>query len=77
MSRYFFDTGNGTFVRDDEGTEFDGVEAAEAGAIRCATEMACDMLPTTVREKPLRVVVRDLAGNQLLTVRLAVEVIRG
>jgi hypothetical protein len=75
MARFFFDTDDGKFVRDDVGCEFRDAEEAEANAICALTEMACDKLPKTIQEIPLSVEVRNEAGP-LFQVRLVVEVTR-
>jgi hypothetical protein len=76
MPRYYFDHSDGDqFLRDDEGLEFDGIEAARDEAARALGEMARDVLPRAVR-RVLAIEVRDEAKEPLLEARLIFEVAR-
>lgn len=59
MPRYFFDTrDNDTFVEDDEGLEFDGLETVKIQAAKFLAELARDVLPGSLK-RILTVEVRD------------------
>lgn len=59
VPRYFFDTrDNDTFVEDDEGLEFDSLEAAKIQAAKCLADLARDVLPGSLK-RMLAVEVRD------------------
>ena len=74
MSRYFFDTRDGdTFIRDDEGIDFDGVEKARDEATRGLADMARDAIPGKLRRE-LAVEVSDAARSPLLRASLWFEV---
>jgi hypothetical protein len=77
--RYFFDIEDGVDeVRDDEGLELSGLEAAKAEAVRTLPDLAKSGVP----ERDQRVVairVRDETGQAVLkaSLTLAVEQVRG
>jgi hypothetical protein len=74
MPHYFFDTRDGPdLVRDDEGLELDGIEAARDEATRGLTDLAKDTLPGALRRE-LAVEVRDGANQALLRAALWFEV---
>jgi hypothetical protein len=74
MPHYFFDTRNGPdLVRDDEGLELAGIEAARDEATRGLTDLAKDALPGALRRE-LAVEVRDSADQALLRAALWFEV---
>ncbi len=74
MPRYYFDHRDGDhFVRDDEGLEFDGIEAARDEAARSLGEHARDVLPGALR-RLLTVEVRDETNEPVLEARLVFEV---
>ena len=74
MSLYFFDTRDGeTFVRDDEGLEFDGIERARDEATRGLADMARFAIPGKLRRE-LAVEVSDAARSPLLRASLWFEV---
>lgn len=73
VPRYFFDSRDGDFVRDDEGLEFDGIERARDEAMRGLADLAREAIPKSTRRE-LAVDVRDEAGRQLLRVSLWFEV---
>lgn len=59
VPRYFFDTReNDRFVRDEEGLELAGLDAARAEATETLTNMARDVIPKSERHT-LSVEVRD------------------
>ncbi|MEA2834170.1 MAG: hypothetical protein QOG66_2372 [Methylobacteriaceae bacterium] len=74
MPRYFFDTRDGAhFVRDEEGIELDGFEAARDEATAGLADLAHDALPGALRRE-LAVEVRDAFGQALLRAALWFEV---
>jgi hypothetical protein len=74
MPHYFFDTRDGDdFIRDNEGIELDGIEAARDEATRGLTDLAKDALPGALRRE-LAVEVRDGADHALLRAALWFEV---
>ena len=74
MRRYFFDTRDGdTFIRDECGLEFDGIESARDEATRGLADMAKDAIPGALRRE-LAVEVRDEASLPLLRASLSFEV---
>jgi hypothetical protein len=59
VPRYFFDTrDNDTFIEDDEGLEFDGLEAVKFQAAKFLADLARDVLPGSLK-RMLAVEVRD------------------
>jgi hypothetical protein len=76
MPLFYFDHRDGDhFLRDDDGLEFDGVEAARDEAARSLAERARDVLPGVIR-RVLAVEVRDETKELLLEARLVFEVAR-
>jgi hypothetical protein len=74
MPRYYFDVRDGdAFAEDDEGLEFDGIEAAQNEATRALGELAKDALPGATR-RVIAVEVRDEAKFPLLRAMLLVQV---
>ncbi|MEA2840506.1 MAG: hypothetical protein QOF41_1836 [Methylobacteriaceae bacterium] len=74
MPHYFFDTRDGAdFIRDEEGIELRGIEAARDEATRGLTDLAKDALPGALRRE-LAVEVRDGANHALLRAALWFEV---
>jgi len=74
MPRYFFDTRDGSdFVRDEEGQELVGMEAARDEATWGLADLARDALPGAVRRE-LAVEVRDGTDRQLLRASLWFEI---
>jgi len=74
MPRYFFDSRNGDhFVRDDEGVELDGIEAARDQATLALRDLAKDAIPKETRREFV-IEVRDEAGRQLIRASLWFEV---
>ena len=73
MPRFFFDTRDGDrFIRDDEGIELDGIEAARDQATRGLRDLAKDAIPKATRRE-LAVEVRD-GSRQLIRASLSFEV---
>lgn len=71
--RYFFDTRDGErLLRDDEGMELDGIEAAEDEAKRGLADFARDAVPHA-RQSELAVEVRDEGGVTVLRAVLKFE----
>jgi hypothetical protein len=76
MPRFYFDIRDGqNLVPDEEGLEFDGLEAAKASAIRALTEMIKDALPNG-RSRDLAIVIRDRPDHALTTARISFELNR-
>jgi len=74
MPRYYFDHRDGnTFISDDEGLEFDGVEAVRNEATRALADAVKDALPGSVRRE-IVIEVRDEASRPLLRAALWFEV---
>jgi len=74
MPRYFFDTRDGdSFIRDDDGIDFDGIEQARDEATRGLADMARDAIPGKIRRE-LAVEVSDFRRNPLLRASLWFEV---
>jgi hypothetical protein len=74
MPRYYFDHRDGdTLISDDEGLEFDGVEAVRNEATRALADAAKDALPGSVRRE-IVIEVRDEASRPLLRAALWFEV---
>ena len=74
MSRYFFDSRDGDHViRDDDGIELDGIEAARDEAALALRDLAKDALPGSTRRE-VAIEVRDESGRQLIRASLWVEV---
>ncbi len=72
MQRYFFDTRDGeAFFADDEGQELPDLESVRIEATRSLTELACDVLPGSIK-RILTVEVRD-GKWPLLKLRLTFE----
>lgn len=73
MARFFFDSRDGSnLVRDDEGLELDGMEAAKLAATRGLGDWARDAIPGAVN-RSLAIEVRDDAGNQVFRAALLFE----
>ncbi len=76
MPRFYFDTREGpTFIPDEEGLEFPDLDAAEREAATAAAEMGRDLLPRG-DARDITVEVRNEHGQQVLTVRVAMEIDR-
>jgi hypothetical protein len=74
MPRYFFDSRDGNqFIRDDEGVELDGIEAARRQATLALRDVSKDAIPKDGRRE-LAVEVRDEADRQLIRASLCFEV---
>jgi hypothetical protein len=74
MARYYFDHRDGnTFISDDEGLEFDGIEAVRNEATRTLGGIAKDALPGSVRRE-ITIEVRDEASRPVLRAALWFEV---
>ena len=76
MQRYYFDCRDGeAFIPDEEGLEFDGIEAARDEATRTLAEMAKEALPGVGRRE-FEIEVRDDARQPVLRTALVIEVHR-
>jgi hypothetical protein len=74
VPRYFFDTrDNSHFVRDEDGLELNGLDAARTEATRGLADLAKDVLPGAARGE-LAVEVRDDTDRALLRAALWFEV---
>jgi hypothetical protein len=74
MPRYYFDHRDGdTFLSDEEGLEFDGIEAVRDEATRALAGIAKDVLPGSVRRE-IVIEVRDEASRPVLRAALWFEV---
>jgi Domain of unknown function (DUF6894) len=74
MPRYFFDTRDGSkFIRDEEGQELVGIEAAREEATWGLADLARDAIPGATRRE-LAIEVRDGADRQLIRASLWFEV---
>ncbi len=76
MPRFYFDIREGVrLTPDDEGLEFDSLNAAEYEATRTAAEIGRDRLPKgDVREVTIEV--RNEHGQRVLTVKVSMDVDR-
>lgn len=59
MPRYFFDTHDRSFVRDDEGQECDDFEAARVLAMHTLPEIARFAIPSDGDNQAFTVLIRD------------------
>ena len=76
MPRFYFDVREGAqFIPDDEGLEFDSLDAAEYEAARTAAEIGRDRLPKG-DTRAVTVEVRNEQGHRVLIVNLSMEVDR-
>ena len=74
MPRYYFDHRDGdTFLSDDEGLEFDGIEAVRDEATKALAGMAKDALPRSARRE-MAIEVRDETSRPVLRAALWFEV---
>jgi hypothetical protein len=76
MPQFYFDVRDGTsFAPDEEGLEFDSLEAAEREAATAAAEIGRDRLPTgDARE--ITVEVRNEHRQRVLTIKVSMEIDR-
>jgi hypothetical protein len=76
MPRFYFDVrDDGSFTPDDDGREFDSLDAAEQEAARSAAEIGRDRLPMSDVRK-VTVEVRDEHRELVGTVMVLIEVHR-
>ncbi len=76
MPRYYFDILNGTHsVRDDDGTEFDGLDAAVHAAARSAAEIGTSRLAKG-NTSDVVIEVRDEHNQRVCTVTASVKIER-
>jgi hypothetical protein len=74
VARYYFDVQNGKPpVRDDEGAEFDSLEAAGQAAARSAAEIGTDRLAKGDTSDVV-IEVRDERGHRVCTVKASMEI---
>ena len=76
MPRYFFDTHNGGFCRDDVGTDCADFEAARAEAMRALPEIAHYAIPADGDNQAYSVTVRDEGGRAVYTATLTFAGVR-
>lgn len=74
MTRYFFNVHDGVDIEDDVGSEFDSLDAVRLEALRTAGELLkfggrADLWSG----HEWRLVVKDEAGNRVLTLKFAAE----
>jgi hypothetical protein len=76
MPRFYFDVrDDGSFTSDDEGREFDSLDAAELAAAEAAAEIGRDRLPMSDARK-VTVEMRDEHRQLVGTVMVLIEVHR-
>ncbi len=74
MARYYFDVYNGADLqRDDEGSEFDGLDAAVQGAARSAAEIGQGRLARGDTSDVV-IEVRDERGQRVFTVTASMKI---
>jgi hypothetical protein len=73
MARYFFDTHDGNFVRDDVGIECDSFQAVRAIATAGLADFAKDALPGA-KWREMAVRVRDDQGRPVMQAILRLEI---
>jgi hypothetical protein len=76
MPQFYFDVRDGTsFAPDEEGLEFDSLEAAEREAATAAAEIGRDRLPKD-NTREITVEVRNEHRQRVLTVKVSMEIER-
>ncbi len=76
MPRFYFDVREGAhFTSDEAGVELDSLDAAESEAACAAAEIGRDQLPNA-DTRNIAVEVRDERGQQVVTVRVSMEIYR-
>ncbi|WP_262265815.1 DUF6894 family protein [Microvirga yunnanensis] len=76
MARYYFDVTNGKQIaRDDEGSEFNNLDAAVQGAARSAAEIGTDRL-AKVDISHVVIEVRDEQDQRVCTVTASMKINR-
>jgi hypothetical protein len=76
VPRFYFDVREGTrFTSDEAGLELDSLDAAEYEAACGAAEIGRDQLPKG-DTRDITVEVRDEQGQQVMTVKVSMEVCR-
>jgi hypothetical protein len=74
LARYYLDIRNGEqLLRDDEGTEFDSLDAAVQGAARSAAEIGTGRLAKGDTSDVV-IVVRDEGSQQVFTVTASMKI---
>ena len=77
MARYYFDVQNGEpLMRDDEGTEFDSLDAAVHAAARSAAEIGTSQLARGDTSDVVIEVVRDEQNQRVCAVTASMRVER-
>jgi hypothetical protein len=73
MPRYYFDThDDGELTPDEDGLEFDDLEAVKLETARALTEIAKDVVPGSTR-RVLAITVRDGTEQAVVEARLVFE----
>lgn len=76
MPRFYFDVHeDGKVILDEEGLEFDSLDAAEREAAITAAEIGRECLPKC-RTRNIKVEIRDQHGQRVCAVRVSIEVQR-
>jgi hypothetical protein len=76
MPRFYFDSREGArFIPDEEGLEFDSLDAAEQEAATAAAEIGRDRLPTG-DSREITVEVRNEHRQRVLTVKVSMDIDR-
>lgn len=76
MPRFYFDVREGaTFIPDEEGLVFDGLEAAEYEAARTAAEIGRDRLPNG-DTRDVTIELKNEHRQRVLTVTVSMEIDR-
>ena len=76
MPRFYFDVREGArFIPDEEGLEFDSLDAAEREAATAAAEIGRDRLPTG-DSREITVEVRNEHRQRVLTVKVSMDIDR-
>ena len=74
LARYYLDIRNGEqLLRDDEGTEFDSLDAAVQGAVRSAAEIGTGRLAKGDTSDVV-IEVRDEGGQRVFTVTASMKI---
>ena len=74
VARYYLDIHDGEqFVRDDEGSEFDNLDAAVQGSVRSAAEIGTNLLAKG-NTNDVVIEIRDERNQRVCTVRASMKI---